>query len=134
MMAQDLIRRYQPASDNQPEGDIYSGLVEKYGQAVADNAAAAALSGDEYSINQTIAGARLNDSFWSNLGGQLYNDPFNAPIEQANKIFSNAGKALKKAISDNIGNPLLWAGIIGGGILIFWWVGGFKLIRGIAAK
>lgn len=128
MMAQDLIQSYQQG------GDIYSGLVEKYGQTVADQAANAALSGDETAINQTLAGARLNDSFWSNLGGQLYNEPFNAPIEQANKIFSNAGKALKKAISDNIGNPILWGGIIAAGILIFWWIGGFKLIRGIAGK
>lgn len=128
MMSQDLISRYKPG------GDIYSGLVEKYGQNLADQAANAADSGDLTAINEILAGAKLNDSFWSNLGGQLYNDPFAAPIEQADKVFSNAGKALKKAITDNIGNPLLWAGIIAAGIVIFWWVGGFKLIRGIAAK
>ena len=128
MMDANKIQSYQPG------GDVYQGIVTKYGQGIADLAASAASSGDETQINAVLAGKKLDDSFWDNLGTQLYNEPFTAPIEQAQKIFSNTGKAFKNAIFGNLSNPLLWAFVIIAGLVLFAWLGGFRLIRGILGK
>ena len=87
-MTQELIDRYQQG------GDIYQSLVSRYGQAKADEAAAAAALGDETAINAALAGAPLNTSTLDIFARQIYNNPFAAPIEQLDKIAKNSISSL----------------------------------------
>jgi hypothetical protein len=131
-MESKKIARYQRG------GDIWERIKNELGAAAADVVAEAATSGDEYRVNDAYKtakfGANLDDSTTDIFFGQMYNDPFAAPIEQADKIISNAGKAVKKAISDNFKNPILWFILIAAGIVLFWWIGGFRIIRGILGR
>ena len=73
---------------------------------------------DRYYIADAIGELRdsspnLNESFLSILGGQLYNDPLGAPIEQAGDI----AKAATKAAVGNWGVWVIVALAIGGFIL-----------------
>lgn len=115
-MSQDLINRYQQG------GDIYKSLVKQYGQATADAAAQAALSGDETQINAVLAssqyGAPLNTSTWSIFGNQLETDPFAAPLDSANTLVGNSVMSFLK-------NPWVVFAVV---VIVFGAMGGFGWI------
>ena len=80
----------------------------------------------------------LDGSFWSVLGGQIYNDPLAAPLEQGGKILSStvtaAGDAAKGIVTKFAGN---WGAWLIGGVLVlaaFLYFGGGNFIRGRVTK
>ena len=108
-MSQDLINRYQPG------GDIYAGLVTKYGQSVADAAAHAALSGDETQINAALAGAPLDTSVLDIFTKQIVTDPLAAPLAGLNNTLGNT-------VLSFIRNPWVLAAVA---VITFGAMGGF---------
>ncbi|MDD5139387.1 MAG: hypothetical protein PHY43_03885 [Verrucomicrobiales bacterium] len=119
-MTTDTIQRYQPG------GDIYATIAKHYGESGANTIATAANTGDETQINAALVqvknGGPLNESLLSILGSQLYNDPFAAPIEQANKIASNGFAAAFK-------NPAFLVTVLAIGGALFFLIGGAALFR-----
>jgi len=108
-------------------GTIYNQIEASQGTAAADKAW-------QDAINAERNGAPLDGSFWSNLGGQLYNNPLGAPIEQASRVGVNSvksvGDAAKAVLSAGFGN---WGAILVGIALLFGlflYFGGGKFIRG----
>jgi hypothetical protein len=121
-MNQTLIARYQIG------GDIYETLKGQYGQAAADQIAAAAQSGDETQINAALTtvkfGQPLNDSTASIFANQLATDPLAAPLASANTLLSNSFLSLFK-------NPAVLFVIVAAAFL---WLGGLEMLKGRLAK
>jgi hypothetical protein len=108
-MSATLIQRYQPG------GDIYAGLVSRYGKNAADAAAAAAKqTGDEQKVNEAITGAYygapLNTDTTAILLNQLETNPLGAPLEGLGGIVSNTigsvENLLAKTVKTTLTNPL----------------------------
>lgn len=99
----------------------------------ADQGEAAANAQWQAAIDAERNGTPLDTSTWSIFGNQLYNEPFQAPIEQAGKVAANAasslGDAAKKVASAAAGNAGIW--IIAGILLIaaFFYFGGSAIVR-----
>ena len=133
-------------------GDIYDALAAEYGTAGANIVQAAALTGDATQVQTAISdlhSAKISGrtagqvagyyaqhadmSTASNLVQQIYNEPFNAPIAQAQNVLSNtvnaAGDAVKKTISQTAGNIGVW--IIGAVVVValFFYFGGGAVVR-----
>ena len=108
-MSPDLIQRYQPG------GDIYAGLVARYGQNTADAAARAALSGDETQINAAITGTPLDTSTLTIFGNQIATDPLAAPFASANNLLGNTVFSFLK-------NPWVVVAVV---VIVFGAMGGF---------
>jgi hypothetical protein len=120
MIDSATITRYQPG------GDIYAQFEAQYGRNAALLIAQAAQTTDRTSLNEAISqvkfGAKLDDStariFWS----QITTDPFDAPLSALNSglgtVFGSLGLNILK-------NP--WV-LITGVLVIFYLLGGFKLI------
>ena len=110
-----LTQRYAPG------GDIHATLTAKYGAngaaRVFEAAQEAERTGDRSlvadAIGQLKYGDDLNKSTLSLFGSQIYNEPLQAPLEQASRIAENAVKT-------SLGNWGIWvivAALVGGFIL-----------------
>lgn len=115
-------------------GEYYNKLAQQFSIAAAEQIAAAARTGDQPTLNDALAvarndGTRRDDSFYSALADQLYNEPLGAPLEQAGKVLSNTGKALgdsaKRVVETATGNWGLWiVGLVVIGAAFFYFGGG----------
>lgn len=129
-MRPDLIARYQIG------GDIYESLESEFGQTVANQAAAAAATGDNLAVNRVLSNARatvrtgalvLDANFDTRGTGrllldQLTSDPLGAPLDAANRQLSTLAGNTASAF---LRNPmvLLVIAVIGFGV----WVNVFGL-------
>jgi hypothetical protein len=90
-MNSGLIARYQIG------GDIYYSLTQRFGEAIAAQAAAHARNEDSAAITALLTrakhGAPLNDSTADAFVDQIITDPFNAPAAglnaQIGRLFAN---------------------------------------------
>ena len=114
MMDDLTIQRYQRG------GDLFAAYEARYGFSHAANIAAAARTGDKYSVGQAIEQAKygkpLDASTLSQLVGQLTTDPLGAPLESANRAIGNTVFSFLK-------NP--WV-LLAVGALAAWKLGLFK--------
>lgn len=120
-------------------GEYYQKLAQQFSIAAAEKVAAAAATGDQPTLNDALAVARndgykRDDSFYSALADQLYNAPFDAPLEQAGTIASNTGKALgdaaKRVTATIAGNWGLWVvGLVVVGAAFVYYGGGAVIRR-----
>ena len=131
-MTQDRINSYQPG------GLAYNTAVTLYGKANADYLATVALGGDEDALTNAIETVRKNGgvretSTLSIFGNQIYNEPFNAPIEQGSKVATNTvtalGDAAKSVATNAVKNWGVWLLAFVIIAILFLYVGGAKVIR-----
>lgn len=93
----------------------WQAVADSQGEAAADAQWQAAINAER---NQTP----LDTSTWSIFGSQLYNDPFAAPIEQANKVLGNT-------ITDAFKNPFFLFAAVALAAGAFFWFGGMTLLK-----
>lgn len=95
-----LVQRYQPG------GDIYARSVEKYGSEAAQRLASAARTGGDPAVFALLAelrsGPARNESTFSAFVDQITTDPFDAPLDSANK---GIGTVLGSAVKGVFSNP-----------------------------
>ena len=136
------------ASNYARGGTIYNSLAAQYGNAIADKQWQDAIAAEKSGVNvdgiwranelDSITGGkdavRSDGSFWSNLGGQIYNDPLGAPLAQAGKIAGNtitgAGNAAKGIVGKLAGNWGAWLIVAALAVGAFLYFGGGNFIRG----
>ena len=115
------IARYQSG------GDIYQSILSQYGQAAADNVAAAAQSGDRSQITDALVtakyGANLDTNTFDIFANQILTDPLAAPLASANSLISNS-------LVDFLKSPAVLLVL---GVAAFFALGGINLIK-IKAK
>ena len=115
----------------QPGGDIYARLAADYGTANANYIAGVAASGGD--INAAIVrvkhGESLPESYWGILGNQLYNEPLNAPLEQAGTVLSNASQSAGAQVSKVARHWFTWVVALALGGYALWKLGGLKGIK-----
>lgn len=139
------------ASSYADGGTLYNSISAQFGDAIAKRQWADAIAAEKNGVNvdgawranelATITGKAkpaLDGSFWSNLGGQLYNDPLAAPIKQAGKILGNTAdaagdqaKGIFKKITGNWGTLLIIAALA---LAAFLYFGGSGFIRSRVGK
>jgi hypothetical protein len=115
-MSQDLINRYQPG------GDLFAIYQTRFGDAGANEIAAAAATGDESAITTTVNeltfGQPLDTSTADILANQLATDPLNAPLASASNILSKTisdlQDSIKKTVISLAENPLVAVALIAG--------------------
>lgn len=113
-------RDYMRGTDN------FNATAAKYGEA-------AAVAQWQAAIEAERNGTPLETGYWTILGSQVYNEPFNAPLEQAGKVAGNTatalGDAVKTAASKAVGNWGVW--LLAAVVLIgvFFYLGGSNVVR-----
>jgi hypothetical protein len=123
-MSQDIIDRYQS-----PNGDLYQKLVNQYGPSKANYISLAAASGERTQLLSAVEfvrnGAPPSDT--GTLGifiNQMVTDPLDAPLESLNTTLVNSYWAFLK-------RPVV---LITGGIILFFLLGGWKVLQAKTAK
>lgn len=130
----------------QPGRDLFNSVQAMYGYAAAGQLASAAASGDNIRFQRTFSDIRQgnsqvsfdNDSFGQELIDQLYNNPFQAPIEQVAKVASNsiqaANDGASKVAVSLLSNPYVLLAVVAAGAGAFAYFGGFKLLANVTTK
>lgn len=119
-----------------PGGDIYADVERQFGRQWANRAYAASLYDDDgrtlrnvlNDARQAARGADMarpgSDSTWENLADQLYNDPFDAPLDQAGDIVRRTLESGQDQFKKAASTWLFWLLLVGGVIGIVLYVGG----------
>lgn len=116
-------------------GEYYVQLQTQFGIATANQAAGAASTGQYDALQKILSNAKQSvrtgapvtngdysdAGFWETLGGNLYNRPLQAPLEQLNQVAGNTIKSL-------IFNPFAGLIVVGVGVGAFYYFGGFKML------
>lgn len=123
----------------QPGGDVYQRWVDLFGLSKAEELRRLWNSGDLSAYRRRFADFNAEraealggpTSTWSLFFGQLYNDPFTAPIEQAERVLGNTVQTVARS-------PLFFGLSLGGLILValvlwgFFKIGGAKALAKVA--
>lgn len=87
----------------QPNGDIYTKLVDQYGTSNADFISSAAMTGDRAKLTEAIAtvsnGEALNENTSLIFIGQLLTDPLAAPADMVSKAYEKLTSPVGLAIT-----------------------------------
>ncbi|HEV2691555.1 MAG TPA: hypothetical protein VG347_01525 [Verrucomicrobiae bacterium] len=104
----------------------YTATATQYGTAAADAQWQAAITAEKN-------GTPLDDSFFSNLGSQLYNDPLGAPADQLAKVINNtatdANNVGSSAFLSVLKNPFVLLALLAVGFGVFIYFGGWALLK-----
>ena len=116
-------------------GDLYPKLVTQYGQAAADQIAAAAAGGDATDLANALENARnvtpeKDTSTLSIFTDQITTDPLSAPVDYATGVIQKSLNALNKGIGSSFLSLLMnpWV-IFGSALALFLYFGGLGWIK-----